>query len=118
MKTLGALAKQAGECAMACDMGASHCIDLLAEGNREHADRQRALLDCATVCSTMACCAARGGPYSAMVAACCAEVSAACATRCEAMPSDPMMKKCAEQLRALEKSCRDCCKAAPAASGS
>ncbi len=113
MQGMSPLAKAAGETAMSCDACASHCTDLLAEGKREHLDSQRALLDCASMCATMACVASRNGPCCTIMAEACADACAACATQCEKATGDAQMKECADHCRAMEKLCRDCCKAAP-----
>ncbi len=101
-----ALAKAAGECALACDTCAAHCTEMLAQGKKEHLDSVKTCLDCASICAATACVAGRNGPFTSVIAEACAEACRLCAEQCEKMGSDPMMKECAEACRSCEKACR------------
>lgn len=100
-----ALAKIADECALACDGCASHCMEMLAQGRKEHLESVKTCLDCATICGAMARVAGRSGPFTSILATACAEVCRLCAEQCEKMGNDPHMKACAEKCRACEKAC-------------
>ncbi len=108
-----ALATAAAVCATSCDTCASYCIDMLKQGKHEYAETLRSALDCATVCRAMASVAARGGPYSSILASACAEVCAASASLSEKMSSDPMMMQHSKACRMTEKASKDCCGAGP-----
>lgn len=108
-----AMAKMAGECALACDGCASHCTEMLAQGKKEHLESQKMLLDCATICAAMARVAGGNGPLTSTLAAACAEACRLCAVHCEKMVNDPHMKACAEKCRAMEKACGEVAGKAP-----
>jgi len=102
-----ACAKACSDCQRMCDMCATHCAHMLAEGKKEHLATLATCQDCATICSAAACSTARGGPFSATICAACAECCAKCAKACEKHPDDKHMKMCAEECRKCEKACLD-----------
>ena len=66
-------AKACNDCQRLCDMCASHCGKLVAEGKKEHLTTMRTCQDCATHCSAAACIVARMGPFSDLICTACAD---------------------------------------------
>lgn len=99
-------AKACSDCQRACDLCATHCAHMLAEGKKEHATTLATCRDCATICSAAAQIVARGGPFTGIICDLCAKACAHCATACEAFPDDEHMKSCAEECRKCEKACK------------
>lgn len=104
---LMACAKACSDCQRACDMCATHCGHLLADGKKEHAVSLATCQDCADFCVAAAQIVARGGPFASLVCQGCAEACAKCAMQCEKFPADKHMKMCAEECRRCEKACND-----------
>ena len=102
-----ACAKACSVCQRMCDMCATHCSHMLAEGKKEHAKTLATCLDCSTICSAASQVVARGGPFSHMVCLACADCCAKCAKACEMHPDDKHMKMCAEECRKCEKACAE-----------
>jgi hypothetical protein len=99
-------AKSCSDCQRVCDLCASHCANLLADGKKEHLSCLRHCRDCATCCAACSQVCASGGPLSAVMADCCAKCCDHCAKACEALPDDQHMKACAEECRKCEKACK------------
>ncbi len=99
-------AKACGDCQRACDQCATHCAHKLGEGMKEHATTLATCRDCATICSACAEICARGGPFANWIVDACAKACADCGAACEKFPSDDHMKRCAEECRRCEKTCR------------
>lgn len=104
---LQACAKACSDCQRMCDMCATHCAHLLADGKKEHLTTLGTCRDCADFCATAAQIAARGGPFAALICGPCAEACARCAVACEKFPDDEHMKLCAQECRKCEKACKD-----------
>lgn len=104
---LQACAEACSDCQRACDMCATHCAHLLADGKKEHATTLATCQDCADFCAAAAQIVARGGPFAALICQSCAEACARCATQCEKFPDDEHMTRCAKECRKCEKACRD-----------
>ena len=99
-------AKVCSDCQRACDLCATHCANLLADGKKEHLACLMNCQDCATCCVACSQVCARGGPQAALMNDCCAKCCDQCAKACEAFPNDSHMKACAEECRKCEKSCK------------
>jgi len=100
-------AKACSDCQRACDMCATHCSHLLADGKKEHAVTLATCQDCADFCVAAAQIVSRGGPFASLVCEGCAEACAKCAKQCEKFPDDKHMKMCADECRRCEKACRE-----------
>ena len=100
-------AKACDDCARVCDACSAHCVNLVADGKKEHLDTVRTCQDCATVCSAAATVTARTGPYSDAICTACADVCKRCGDACEKFKDDPMMKNCLDECRKCEKACRE-----------
>jgi len=90
-------AKACSDCQRVCDLCATHCANLLADGKKEHLSCLMHCRDCATCCAACSQVCASGGPLSAVMADCCAKCCDHCAKACEAFPDDKHMKACAEE---------------------
>lgn len=98
------------DCAKACNMLASHCLDQVAEGRgplKIHARAASLAYDCAAFCALSAAMMARGSELMTASCGACAEACKSCAESCEKAPDDAMMKACAKSCRDCETSCRD-----------
>lgn len=104
---LQACAKACSDCQRLCDMCTTHCAHLLREGQKEHATTLATCQDCADFCVAAAQIVARGGPFSTLICASCAEACAECGKQCEKFPDDQHMTKCAQECRKCEKACRE-----------
>lgn len=102
-----ACAKACSDCQRLCDSCATHCIDMLADGHKEHRATLGTCRDCADFCSAAAQIVARGGPFAQEICKGCAEACAQCAAACEKFADDAHMKACAAECRKCEKACRD-----------
>jgi hypothetical protein len=100
-------AKACNDCQRICDMCATHCAELVAEGRKEHLKTLQTCRDCATFCSSAAEIVARMGPFSDLICQACAEACARCGKACEQFAQDKMMKQCAEECRRCERACRE-----------
>lgn len=105
-----ACAKACSDCQRMCDMCATHCSHMLHEGKKEHITTLGTCQDCATFCSAAAQILARGGPFSNLICASCADACAACAKECDKFPNDKHMKECGDECRKCEKACREMAK--------
>lgn len=104
---LQACAKACSDCQRACDMCTTHCAHQLHAGKAEHMTTLATCQDCADYCVAAAQIVARGGPFSAVICAACADACSMCGKECEKFPDDKHMKMCAEECRKCEKACRD-----------
>ena len=99
-------AKACSDCQRMCDLCATHCAHLLAEGKKDHLTTLATCRDCADLCAVAAQIVARGGPFAALICRACADACAGCAKECEKFPDDAHMKTCAAECRKCEKACR------------
>jgi hypothetical protein len=97
-------AKACADCQTHCDSCFQHCAELVAKGDKDHAQSMHACVDCAECCKLAATLSARHSPFAAAACECCAKCNDECAAACEKFPDDKHMAMCA-------KSCRDCAKA-------
>lgn len=93
-------------CQMACDSCAAHCLGLLEEGKKAHAETLQTCLDCAEVCAAADRIVARGGPFSEIICRACADACARCAEACEKFPDDEHMADCAKECRKCATACQ------------
>jgi len=101
------VAKACDDCARACDTCSAHCVQLLADGRKEHLATMQTCQDCAEVCSLAARVIAKDGPMGDLTCTACAEACKRCGDACEKFGSDPLMKKCADECARCEKACRE-----------
>lgn len=98
------------DCAKACNMMASHCLEQLSEGRgpiKIHARSASLGFDCEAFCTLSATMMARGSELMTASCGACAEACKSCAQACEKAPDDAVMKACAKACRDCETSCRD-----------
>ncbi len=103
-------AKTCANCQIVCDSCHTHCLELLADGKKEHAKTARLCADCAECCKTCATLCARQSPLAKHMLECCQSCCEECAQACEKFPDDKHMAECA-------KTCRDCAKECKTALG-
>ncbi len=103
-------AKVCSDCQRMCNLCATHCAHLLAEGKQEHLKTLMLCRDCAICCAACSQVCASEGPLSAVMADCCAKCCDRCAKACEAFPDDKHMQACAKECRKCEKVCKDVAK--------
>jgi hypothetical protein len=108
-------AKACDDCERICNLCATHCAKLAAEGKKEHLDTARACIDCAAICGAAATVTAKDGVFSDLICTACADACKRCGDLCEKHSSDPIMKQCAEECRRCEKACREMIKNAKVA---
>ncbi len=102
--------KACGECAVACNMMAHHCLDQIVEGKgdaKRHARAHSLAMDCQSFCVLSATLIARKSELMAFSCGACSDACDACADECEKPGGDDAMKACAEKCRACEKTCRE-----------
>ena len=102
-----ACAKACGSCQIECDMCFTHCKNLLAQGQKEHAVTTQLCVDCGDCCKLAASLTARMSPLSAEACDCCAKCCDKCAAECEKFKDDKHMAACAKSCRDCAKACRD-----------
>jgi hypothetical protein len=98
------------DCAKACNMMASHCLEQISEGRgpfKQHARSASLAYDCAAFCAISAAMMARGSELMTSSCGACAEACKSCAEACEKAPADAVMTACAKTCRDCETSCRD-----------
>jgi hypothetical protein len=117
MKQMHEHMKTMGECAMICNMTATHCLKEAVKDeskDREMHARAAAMAnDCQTFCVQTVTLMARHSPLAEYAHKACADACRDCAEACS-KGEDEMMKKCAEICRECEKACRACCSDAAA----
>lgn len=96
-----------GACQRECDNCATHCAELLMQGQKQHFHTLMTCRDCADVCAAAAEIVARGGPFAYLICEACAEACLRCAQECEKHQEDAAMRRCAEECRRCEKECRE-----------
>jgi len=100
-------AKVCAECQLQCDSCFKHCLMLVKEGQKEHAETAQMCVDCAECCKACATLCARQSPLAAPMLKCCAECCDQCAEACEKYPDDEHMAACAKKCRECSKECRE-----------
>ncbi|MCC6416793.1 MAG: four-helix bundle copper-binding protein [Gemmataceae bacterium] len=100
-------AKACNDCQRICDTCATHCVHLLAQGQKEYMKMLRTCQDCADFCATTAQIVSRHGPFAALICQSCAEACKRCDEACDQFKDDPMMRQCAEECRRCERACRE-----------
>ncbi len=100
-------AKACTDCMRACNTCERHCLEMVAQGKKEHKDTVLSCGDCAAVCAVAAKIVGKGGPYAAQICDACAKVCEQCAIACEKHPQDEHMKQCAKACRDCQKACQD-----------
>jgi hypothetical protein len=103
-------AKVCADCQITCDACFKHCLTLLGEGGKEHAETAQLCADCAECCKLASTLSARQSPLAGPACECCAVCCDMCAEACEKHPDDEQMAKCAKSCRACAESCREMAK--------
>lgn len=90
-------------CHEVCLHAVRHCL----EKGGTHADPAHIslLLDCAQMCATSADFMIRHSEQHGTTCKACADICVACATSCEGLADDEMMRACAEECRRCAASC-------------
>jgi hypothetical protein len=106
--------KTIGQCAIACNEAAHHCLDALkkesSEHREHHARAHELTMDCQAFCVLTATLMARSSPLAHYAHQACAEACRCCAEECE-KGQDEIMKECAKKCRDCEQVCRSMSKA-------
>jgi hypothetical protein len=90
-------------CHQSCEQMIAHCLN---KGGRHATPNHiRLLQDCADICEMSADFMLRGSPFHSRTCGVCAEICRACASDCDAIADDDMMKACAEMCRRCADSC-------------
>jgi hypothetical protein len=91
-------------CAAVCLQTVMYCLQ---QGGKHAApEHLRLLQDCVQICKTSADFMLRGSPLHTRTCGVCSEICERCATECEKMGADAIMKACAEACRRCSESCR------------
>ena len=99
-----------GKCLAECLKCYAHCADLVAGGNKAHAECMKACLDCSEFCKLCLTICGRGGPMMEVCCGACAKACEMCAKACEKFPDDKSCAACAKMCRECIKCCNSCCK--------
>ena len=94
-------------CQVECDSCFQHCLQLLADGKKEHQLTAQLCADCAECCKACATLCARNSPLAKPMLECCAKCCEECAAACEKYPDDEHMVACAKSCRECAKQCRE-----------
>lgn len=99
------------ECSQTCLQTMRYCLD---KGGRHAASGHiRTLMDCAEICETSANFMLRDSDLHAETCRACSVVCERCATSCESMGDDDLMRRCAEICRRCAQSCSEMARHAP-----
>jgi hypothetical protein len=98
--------KLCDDCTRSCELSSSHCVQMIADGNKDCLPIMKACQDCATICSATSRIVTKNGPCTDIICTSCVEACKRCATLCE-KSNDPILQKCAQTCRICEKACRD-----------
>ena len=91
-------------CSAVCIQTVTYCLQ---KGGRHAAlEHIRLLEDCVQICKTSADFMLRGSALHARTCGVCADVCDRCASECEKMGDDAVMKACADACRRCAESCR------------
>ncbi len=104
---MDACMKACAHCAKECGSCLNHCIQLVAEGKKEHVTTLRTCNDCGDMCAMAAKLIARDGAFANIMCAACAKACDACEAQCAKFPHDEHMAKCAQECKDCAKACRD-----------
>ena len=94
------------ECAVACNKTTRHCLDLIAQGRKDHSNALGMMLDSEELCSVAMKLVARSSPHMTRLCEVCAKACDDCATECGKFSSDPQMAACAKVCRECSADCR------------
>ncbi len=101
--------KTIGECAIACNEAAHHCLSELRKGSAKHAGHHatahEAAMDCQAFCTLTATLTARQSPFAKYAHQACADACRDCAAACQGQ-EDAVMKECVTACLECEKMCR------------
>jgi hypothetical protein len=92
------------DCHDICMATVQHCLQQ--GGKHAAADLIRALLDCAAACDLSRDFMLRASPLHELYCRGCAHACGSCASACERVQDDPVMRECAEACRRCMESCR------------
>lgn len=99
-------AAECAKCQEICDSCAAHCLKMLGEGKKAHAETLQTCLDCAEICAAADRVVARSGPFSNIICRACADACLHCAEACERFPDDQHMADCARECRKCASVCQ------------
>ncbi len=94
-------------CAIACSTCFEHCLQMLKEGNKDHARTAALCNDCAALCALASQVESRGGPLKQLICDACAQACDKCADECEKYSNQAHMLACAAACRDCSKACRE-----------
>ncbi|MBY0431447.1 MAG: four-helix bundle copper-binding protein [Rhodospirillales bacterium] len=105
------------DCIRACTDSHNVCLECLAycmEQGGQYAEEERLqiLVDCADICHLSADFMLRGSPRHRLTCGICERICKDCASCCEAMPEDGMMRRCARVCRTCAAYCGEMAAAA------
>lgn len=107
--------KTIGQCALACNEAAHHCLEHLknegSEHREHHAKAHELTMDCQAFCTLTAVLMARSSPLAHYAHQACAEACRCCAEECEKGHGE-IMENCAKKCRACAEACRSMSKTA------
>ena len=100
-------AKTCAHCQIECDSCFKHCLNLLADGNKEHSKTAQLCADCAECCKTCSTLCARKSPLARHMLECCEKCCTECAAACGKFPEEKHMAECAKACSECAKECRE-----------
>jgi hypothetical protein len=100
-------ARACADCQLQCDSCFTHCLTLLADGQKDHAKAAQLCADCPECCKACSTLCARQSPLARHMLECCATCCDECAAACGKFPDDKHMAACATSCRECAKECRE-----------
>jgi hypothetical protein len=101
--------KTIGQCALACNEAAHHCLEHLKQESSEHREHHarahELTMDCQAFCTLTAVLTARSSPLAQFAHQACAEACRCCAEECEKGHGE-IMENCAKKCRECAELCR------------
>ncbi len=100
------LANAASACSTAADACVTHCVDMLAGGDKSLQKCAVTSREVATVCSGLQSLAAQDSPHLASYAKVAAEICKACEAECRKHPEHAVCKSCGDSCAACAAECQ------------
>lgn len=100
-----ALIDASSACSSAAEHCVTHCVEMLAEGDKTLLPCAKTSREVAVVCGGLRALAAQNSPHLAQYAKMAAEICKSCEAECRKHPQHPVCKNCAEACAACAAEC-------------
>jgi hypothetical protein len=103
--------KECARCARECESCLNHCLELIADGKKEHVRTLRTCNDCGDMCAMAGKLIARDDAFMNLMCDACAKACDGCGAECTKFAHDDHMARCARACKDCATACRDMVKA-------